>query len=158
MHAAEYPEVPPDFGHWLAGFIDGEGSFCLSPKRRGFRVFLTITLRADDRPILDEICSRTGLGVVRDCKRRAPHTPNANPAVSWQVWRKSDCLQVIRLLDRFQLRAKKARDYWATLRHRGDRRLDWTPMLQLRSQLLTGRAYDLEPEVIVVDDRPDPLF
>lgn len=27
MPAADYPDVPPHFGHWLAGFIDGEGCF-----------------------------------------------------------------------------------------------------------------------------------
>jgi hypothetical protein len=55
------------FGNWLAGFIDGEGSFTIQSARADMPQFYTrfqIRLRADDRPILEEIRAQLGVGAL----------------------------------------------------------------------------------------------
>jgi hypothetical protein len=62
----ESTEIDDGFGHWLAGFADGEGSFNIGhPKRPAapsYNCSFSIGLRIDDLPILEEIERRTGIG------------------------------------------------------------------------------------------------
>jgi hypothetical protein len=149
--------VDDAFGHWLAGFIDGEGSFCIVPNRGGYSAKFQLKLRDDDGAILLEIALRTGMGRLVAEQRRTASRPNDNPATVWKVQSKGDCLALIRLLDRYPLRAKKARDYaiWreAVLEWNGmapGRRRpaggglchsDWAPMAALGAQLREARVY-----------------
>lgn len=156
------------FGHWLAGLIDGEGSFTISPNRPGFVCRLSISLRADDSQILYLIAERTGIGKmnakscsVRDGARRRPQT-------LWRVQTKADCGTVVSILDVFPLRAKKARDYaiWreavmvmaqmqpvhAVYWQR--RALDWARVSELKQQLAEAREYDGHLRDAAVGDRP----
>jgi hypothetical protein len=140
------------FGHWLAGFIDGEGTFQIQhhPARRGARAHVSlrfsITLRNDDIAILEEIAERTGLGLVR---RRRPRNHDSQPQATWRVGRKDECLRLVELLDRYPLRAKKRHDYtiWreaALLWNAVDSRTatnDWGPLLALIDRLKSGRRY-----------------
>lgn len=99
--------VDPAFGHWLAGMTDGEGSFVISRDPRGiFRCTFQMGLRLDDRPILNECCSRVGLGAV--------HEQLGRLAV-WVVGRKVEVEILVQLFRRYPLRAKKAKDFevWA---------------------------------------------
>lgn len=101
-----YPELPPDFGHWLAGFIDGEGCFSIQlggKGRGGPAPRFTLGLRDDDRSILEEIVRRTSIGKL--------YIETKRPVVRWWVGRRSDLAALVRLLDAFPLRAKKLRDY-----------------------------------------------
>ena len=57
--------------HYVGGFIDGEGSFCMSigkhkTLKRGLEVRpeFTIELRADDQEILERICITIGCGRI----------------------------------------------------------------------------------------------
>jgi hypothetical protein len=138
--------VDDSFGHWLAGFIDGEGCFLISGKREGrLACAACVKLRGDDRPILDEIVERTGIGSVR----HQPNTQRTHPQYAWLVNNKADCLALVALLDRFPLRAKKARDYaiwregvldWTRVdRRRG--RSDWSRMSALKAALEAGRKF-----------------
>ena len=156
MQTAEYPEVPDDFGHWLAGFIDGEGCFTIDPKRTASQVRyscrLAIRLRDDDAPLLLSIAQRTGCGSIdRDTNARAAHHARGggNPQARWLVVRKMDCLRMITILDAHPLLSKKARDYaiwreaariYARL-HPSTCAYDWRPIARLRDQLMAGRAY-----------------
>jgi LAGLIDADG endonuclease len=60
-------QVPldPGFGHWLAGFADGEGCFLMGKNGNG-TMFCSfrIALHHEDEPILQEIRQQTGLGNV----------------------------------------------------------------------------------------------
>jgi hypothetical protein len=145
--------IPKDWGNWLAGFIDGEGCFVVARTNHTTYVrygcAMRLAVRADDRPILLEIQRRTGLGRIYE----TPANGNANPSSAWSVQSKGDVLALVAILDRFPLRAKKARDYaiwreavllWATnYRKRAavNGIADWSEMASLREQLGVARAY-----------------
>lgn len=107
------------FGHWLSGFVDGEGcfflgwnSYCSGAKRyEGPAAFFIIKLRSDDRPILDQIQSYWGAGKVtgekatrgsRNSRSQSRFTVSAVPTLLDVV---------IPFFDRYELRAKKAGDF-----------------------------------------------
>jgi hypothetical protein len=92
-----------DFGNWVAGFIDGEGCFYIRHAGGSYAPIFRLKVRDDDRPILDEIVRRTGIGYVK-------RTPSRNQ-VEWMVCNKRDCQKLARFLQAHPLRAKKARDF-----------------------------------------------
>lgn len=136
------------FGHWLAGFVDGEGCFRIHKAKRTtgdtfYSCAFTLKLRDDDRPILDEICVTTNLGSVRAVRPDG----NARPLAQWVVQNQIDCLALTQLFDVFPLRAKKARDFeiwklavceWCD--DHGKRR-DWSRMAELHDDLQLVRQY-----------------
>ena len=136
-----------DFGHWFAGFLDGEGCFTIRARktRQHYELACAITLRADDVEVLREIQSRTGLGRIRfKSHSRGPQSLQA----AWEVTRKGECVALVALLDEYPLRAKKRRDYaiwreavllWARARARGN---DWSAIEALRQQLMALRAFE----------------
>lgn len=168
----ERTDLDDAFGHWLAGFADGEGSFTINCSRfhESLHTVFKITLRIDDRPILEEIQRHTGLGKLFERPARGA----TNPSVSWVVTGKRDCAQLVRLFDRYPLRAKKARDYavwregvreWnrpnAMTRTNGQYsigpRRDWSRLAELRRQLMEARAYSVaEPAIDGPVDESDP--
>jgi hypothetical protein len=105
------------FGHWLAGFTDGEGCFCLPYTRNRKRTDaytpsarFTINLRADDAVILYTIQSywRKGRVSVNPLIDKR----NPNPHIVFHVHGMRDLLNtVVPHFERFPLRAKKARDF-----------------------------------------------
>ena len=116
-HAAEptFAGMSRDaFGHWLAGFTDGEGCFYLglntggSGKKYGLAHF-TLTLRADEMPILQTIKQRLGCGNIYF---RRISKGERKSAASYAVVRQSDLTGIIvPFFERYSLRAKKARDF-----------------------------------------------
>ena len=149
--------LTPEFGHWLAGFIDGEGCFSIAKhKNMCFTPRFSISLRDDDAVILHEIRERINLGIVTK-KRRRHLNANAHDQIEWVIRTKSDCLCFVKILDQYPLRAKKKKDYliwrkaileWATVRNGEHRRIkhewirhDWSKMEQFKRQLEEGRRY-----------------
>jgi hypothetical protein len=142
--------VDTEFGHWLAGFIDGEGCFRVHREKGGgyYACHFTLKLRDDDRAILEDIVARTGIGHLKPDLVRG----SSKPAVVWVVQSKAECVRLVALLDRFPLRAKKRRDYeiwrqavahWVTAprgnRWHGPR--DWTQMIAFKHAIEDARAY-----------------
>jgi hypothetical protein len=129
------------FGHWLAGFIDGEGCFHVHRKPQGtFDCQFSISLRGDDLPILERCQRETGLGTIAT-QQREP-----NPIARWTVSSKAQCVGLRDLLRAFPLRAKKAREFetWsdaldAWLEHE---RGEWSNMEEARSRLMGMRDYE----------------
>lgn len=117
--ANSIPPFPADldrnsFGHWLSGFTDGEGCFCLTlaAPRPGTNAnpvaFYAITLRLDDLPILRLVQSYLGCGSLT----LRPTKGASQPSAEFRVLKVADLVtKVIPHFDLYPLRAKKAEDY-----------------------------------------------
>ena len=151
--------VSEDFGHWFAGFADGEGSFVLSvglrPKFFPQATF-TLSLRDDDVSTLELIQSSLKIGEIyeRGSRERNRQGYISNPRATYQIHNRDETAILVELFRRFPLRSKKSRDFeiWAEavdLRNSGEWRGRWTAakqlvadrMIELRNQLTSGRAY-----------------
>ncbi len=158
MQAKSYPEIDPAFGHWLAGFIDGEGCFYITrnPSRGSYCPRFALRLRDDDAGIINEIHRHTNIGCV--CNIKAGNH-GGRPTRNWQIQSGEDCRALIRIIEAHPLRSKKGRDYvvwreaveWWTGRTGGSRwaPTDWTPMREFKTSLEQGRAYPSVEEVEV---------
>ena len=125
------PEDKFRFGDYLSGLTDGEGHFSLLlvryKGRYRFRGRFVITLRADDRKVLEMAKEYLGCGIVsyrcRWKKSKDTHNPQVVLVVSG-----GDCIsKVIPHFDAHPLYAKKKKDYriwrkgmilWDGFRHR----------------------------------------
>ena len=102
--------------HYVAGFIDGEGSFSVSigvhkTLKRGFEVRpeFEIELRKDDQDILERICKTIGAGKIYDCSyERYGWYPHAK----FKITNQRDLIEhLFPFLDRYPLQAKKRKSY-----------------------------------------------
>jgi hypothetical protein len=102
--------------HYVAGFIDGEGSFSVSISRHKtlrsgieVRPEFEIELRADDRNILERIVKTIGCGKIYDCSyERYGWYPHAKLKVTSA---REMTEKLFPFLDRYPLQAKKAKTY-----------------------------------------------
>ena len=104
-------DIDPEFGHWFAGFTDGESHlelrgatrnpWCVVPR-------FTISQRWDDG-ILDVIQAELGIGKIYTDTYVG--TRNARPCRRWYVGDKQGLLFLVKVLDRFPLRGRKAAEF-----------------------------------------------
>ena len=134
--------MPDEFGRWLAGFTDGEGSFMARVDRKndgGLRLGLAfeIQLRADDYAILHLIKATLGIGYLGYREPRKEAIKGAKPTWSYRIRRLGDLYHVIiPLFEIFPLKTKKARDFET-----------WKGIVTLRYQLgYYGNQYQSIPE------------
>lgn len=103
--------------HYIAGFIDGEGSFVffLSPRndiRSGFEVNLDfqIELRIDDRDILERIQETLGCGHINELHYE--RYQQWQPHVKYRIGRIDDLHgRLIPFLQQYPLQAKKRKNF-----------------------------------------------
>lgn len=139
--------VEPEAGAWIAGLIDGEGSFSIRKMQRGdYPCHFQLSLRVDDADVLAEIARETGLGWSTSHAR--------SRMASWRVSSRRDALALTLMLERFPLRTQKRHDLalwseavrvWVALPGRGRSgggsfAKDWSALAELRANLLAGRA------------------
>jgi hypothetical protein len=106
-------KLPP---HYVSGFIDGEGSFCISigknaeyARRVEVRPEFEIELRADDREILERILITIGCGQIYDLSYdRYGWFPHVKYKITSSK-NLEECL--FPFLDAYPLQAKKAKVY-----------------------------------------------
>jgi hypothetical protein len=135
--------VEDAFGHWLAGFADGEGCFTILCVNGTYVPSFQINLRADDAPILVEIHDTLGIGFLTTPRK----TGGPNKQIAWMVSDRQGTAKLVEIFDKYPLRAKKRRDYeiWRKAvrernritqgsRKRGECR-DWQPMKELKADL-----------------------
>jgi LAGLIDADG DNA endonuclease family protein len=154
-----YPEIDPELGGFLAGFIEGEACFSIpkQPKGSNHRCAMSVVARADDLPLLLELQQRTGLGSVRPSRAQGSSKPQA----TWLVTAKSDVQHLAGLLARHPLRGQKSHAYaiwygaltwWIdgdpTVTHRNR---DWSPMRYLHSRLTEAKRYSPGRTVPLLD-------
>jgi len=114
--------VSPEDGMWLAGIIDGEGCFRTqrpSPSNKNknitsYSMTFCISLRADDKKTLDEVCRILGTKskLYLDNRNCPSDTKNANPA--WKYFLRDIptlAYHLIPLLEKYPLRSKKIDDF-----------------------------------------------
>jgi hypothetical protein len=132
------------FGHWLAGFTDGEGSFNIQRNAKGARYcHFRLVLHGNDRPTLKMIQNELGIGTLWVGHPASQYGTRA----AWTVQSKSECLKLVEIFEQFPLRSKKSRDFkiwaqavrnWQT--HSKGRKSDWSAIDDLREQLCNGRV------------------
>lgn len=152
-------DLAPDFGFWLAGFIDGEGCFNCQPKSKTLNAVHTsmvVGLRADDFLILESCRDKTDLGALQYIQQR-----DQIGRWCWVVASKPDCQSLVAILDRYPLRSKKRRDYeiWRKIVvaraawRQGQRRAlaDHAAITHLAANLRAGRKYTpfYEPSTVL---------
>lgn len=106
------------FGHWLSGFVDGEGCFLLHMRRykdchtQVPQANFQIKLRADDEPILRQMQSYWQCGgITFHAEQCRPHSKTCN-MVMFRVKQYELLISVIiPHFEKFPLRAKKALDF-----------------------------------------------
>jgi DNA-binding MarR family transcriptional regulator len=100
-------------GHAFAGFVDAEGCFHIGPRRSGrsWQCTMTVAVRLDDGDVLSDLCRTTGLGRLY----RKPAGRGSRPQAHWCIASKRECADLVRLLRRYPLRARKRHDFeiWA---------------------------------------------
>ncbi len=101
-------------GDWLAGFIDGEGSFNISHHGGNYQPRFSLKLRDDDTAIIKGIHSFIGVGSIRNSKSgpidSIYYSPNAKNQIRLDIVG-SHNVKLINILDESPLRSKKLRDY-----------------------------------------------
>jgi hypothetical protein len=104
------------FGHWLSGFVDGEGCFRLLiiHNKRPNRVYdvptarFELLLRSDDEAILKEIRAFWGVGTLGMRKESV----KSSAATRFYISSAVDLMEIIvPHFDRYPLRAKKRNDF-----------------------------------------------
>jgi hypothetical protein len=117
--------IDPAFGHWLAGFSDGESAFVIcrvTSRGENWKTWpncrYQLHLRADDADILRTIQSTLMFGNL-NYRNPPKDQPRVNQAAAYIVTRIDDCLRLVELFTRFPLRAKKRAqfDVWANAVH-----------------------------------------
>ena len=143
------------FGHWLAGFSDGEGCFTVTKRSdsAGVVVAFQIKLRDDDADILYECQRRLGGTVIRIKESN----PKWGDQVVWRVRDMTSLQNLVNLFEAHPLRAKKRKDFeiWKqavrlraqVVKHQGNATTKaanaaiWPQMLALKEQLERERTY-----------------
>lgn len=128
LAAKPLDDLGPGFCCWLAGLVDGEGCFQVkhqenSGRRRLYRrwqIELTISLRDDDRPMLEMIRKELGRGSSYPHARATnPQHPNSKPRHMLRFDNALDTRFIVALFERYPLRSKKRREFelWARARN-----------------------------------------
>jgi hypothetical protein len=62
-----YPDVSDYLGGFLAGFIEGEGSLCITKRSRGFgyQPSMSLAVRDDDADLIGALATATRIGSRR---------------------------------------------------------------------------------------------
>lgn len=146
------------FGHWFAGFVDGEGCFFV---RRNivrydgdsyvtYGCSLSMTARDDDLPMLEWIRDRLEMGSISRRHQGPSQGTRGNPSACLYIGAKADVLCLVEIFHRFPLRSKKRRDYevwrravleWHRERGAKTRGRDWSVMAELHEELKAVRRY-----------------
>lgn len=158
------------FGHWLAGFTDGEGAFtiCRVSSRNGNPNNRTwpncryeVTLRADDSAMLVEIQRELGMGNITVHTKPNLRVPGALGAVRLTVTRIEDCVKLVEFFHRYPLRAKKRAQFlvWAEAVHEMAKGRDRSDEFieKCRAKLAALRIFVAPDYVTVIENNPPML-
>jgi LAGLIDADG endonuclease len=97
-----------DWMDYLAGLVTAEGTLGIHRNGAVVAPKLVVSLRADDRPLLEEIRRRTAVGSIY-WQNRLDRTQTL--AVGWFVRTRTDLFEVVELLDGHPPRGRKRKQY-----------------------------------------------
>lgn len=109
-------EIDDLFGSWFAGFAAADGCFKISKQSQEnpcarYRCQFQITLRDDDRLILEQIRDTLGMGTICDCPAY-PHDSWITQATAvFRVSSTQECAELVKVFEKYPLRAKKQNDF-----------------------------------------------
>jgi hypothetical protein len=114
-------------GHFIAGFIEGEGHFGITEANGGqsFRCLMNLRLRDDDAELISWLRDRTGVGTLR----RVAAQSTSMPQIEWRVDTQAGTRSLVELLSRFELRGRKRHEFEV-----------WSAAVELWSSGLADRA------------------
>lgn len=120
--AKRLDELDHGFCYWLAGLVDGEGSFQLKHKQHWW-VELTISLRADDLPMLRLIQDELGRGSIYRHPPSRGVILHSKLRYMLRFHSASDTRFIRELFEHYPLRSKKKREFelWAEARKELDK-------------------------------------
>ena len=135
----------PRWLSWFSGLVDGEGCFLIGRVQVPYyEVKFVINMRADDRPMLEEIKNTLGFGRLAYRQRGKI----GHPTVAFEVSKATDLLKLVRLFDEYPLRSRKRRDYevWrvAVLLRQTRKNARDVHVEELLRELRTTREFRLE--------------
>jgi len=121
--AKSLDDLDPGFCQWLAGQTDGEGSFNLKHEQERWWLDFTISLRADDLPMLKMIQEQLGRGHCYPHPPAKGANPHSRPRYMLRFANATDTRFIVALFERYPLRSKKRRDFelWAEARKELDK-------------------------------------
>lgn len=147
-----------DDGQFAAGLIAGDGHFAITPNNGGttWQCALAVCLRADDTPMLAELCRWSGAGMLQ----AVPAYSTSRPQTNWIVQRQADCLRMVAILDRHPPLGKKMGQFeiWreAIVAWTGARSERQSVIGECRKRLRAHRRADVLADasaVSITDDR-----
>ena len=96
-------------GHFIAGFIEGESHLGIVEENGGqsYGCVMSLALRDDDAALVRWLKQRTGYGTIAPIPARR----TSRPQVRWTVRTHEDCGALVRLLERYELRGRKRREF-----------------------------------------------
>ena len=112
-------DIPDDFGHWCAGFTDGEGSFLIAFNKRSntYSPRFHLGLRADDADILYKMKDILGIGSTIRQKGSYDdrYGKTHNPQFFFAIGSIRACASLVSFFRKYPLRSKKSKDFeiWA---------------------------------------------
>lgn len=120
VNAKSVEQLDLEFCCWLAGLVDGEGSLqlkCDKAKRKWWSE-LTISLRDDERPMLEMIQKKLGRGACYLHVARSKPQLRSKPRYMLRFHNASDTRFFVDLFERYPLRSKKKQVFklWAEAR------------------------------------------
>ncbi|MBI2439569.1 MAG: LAGLIDADG family homing endonuclease [Candidatus Moranbacteria bacterium] len=137
--------IPPEVGHYLAGFADGEGSFIVSLRQRmdhtlGWQVVLTFNVAQKESYILAQFKRYLGCGRVQERKDGVCYYVCANPLAIQE--------RVIPFFKRFVFRSQRKKKNFSifcqivekVFRKEHLTQVGLNEIIQLREELNFGRG------------------
>ena len=109
-------KITDAFGNWFAGFTDGEGCFIIAKRNRktpraNYECQFKLELRDDDKPILEEIRDKLGIGKIYDVPACPSDVPNARTSSRLIIGTIAECVELVKIFEKYPLRAKKRHDF-----------------------------------------------
>lgn len=126
------------FGHYIAGFVDGEGCFTITKGKQGrYCPEFLIHLAAGDIEILEYIQHRLGGHIRTTPAKRA----GVSATVKLRVCKKSECLEIVSFFNKYPLRAKKRLDFelWSNAVRAHSAGAGWEEIAKIKEQLSAAR-------------------